>query len=76
MSEAKNTALGSFAGIGYSHVSPANETDAPLPTHPLMITLTIVLSLLVLLTLWDTSFDGEAHETVPVRTEDRASLSR
>ena len=52
MSEAKNTALGSWAAIGYSHVSPATH-HPPLSTTTPMITLTFILTALVVLTSWD-----------------------
>jgi hypothetical protein len=53
MSEDKNTALGSRAGIGYSHVVPA--THHPQSTTLAMITAALVLVALVLLTSWDTA---------------------
>ena len=50
MSEDKNTALGSRARIGYSHVVPTTP-HAP----PAMISVALVLAALVLLTGWDTA---------------------
>jgi hypothetical protein len=60
MSEAKNTALGSFVAFGYSHGTPA-ENNPPLSTNRHMITATLVLSALVILTSWDGS-DAQSRE--------------
>lgn len=53
MSEDKNTALGSEALIGYSHVVPATHRSPP--TTLAMIAVALVLTALVLLTSWDTA---------------------
>ena len=61
MSEAKNTALGSSTGFGYSHVSPTKH-HLPLSHQPItMISLTFVLAALVLFISWDSS-EAQNHE--------------
>ena len=59
MSEAKNTALGSWAAIGYSHVSPTKHTRRFQLTNT-MITAALILTALTLLTITD---DSSAHST-------------
>jgi hypothetical protein len=76
MSEAKNTALGSRAAIGYSHVSPAKH-HPPLATTTAMISLTFILTALVVLTSVDAADAEDSRSLVPVRNDDDStSLNR
>ena len=69
MSEDKNTALGSRARIGYSHVVPQRTTQPPQPATP-MIAAALVLAALVLLTLADAAEMEQTPATTPVLIDD------
>jgi len=73
MSEAKNTALGGFAGLRYSHVVPATSHSPPATP---MITATLILAALTLLIAMDESAGHDGRQAVPVDSDEHGTSVR